>query len=56
MMGPCGRVCLRGPGEMCGGAGDVYGLCGPGLACGGDNTCAVERHEPHVTRVWAGGS
>ena len=39
MMGPCGRVCLRGPGEMCGGRGDRYGVCGGGMACSDCNKC-----------------
>ena len=33
MMGPCGPVCLKGPGETCGGAQDRYGVCGPGMFC-----------------------
>eukprot|EP00092_Neocalanus_flemingeri_P059109 GFUD01070560.1.p1 GENE.GFUD01070560.1~~GFUD01070560.1.p1 ORF type:complete len:121 (+),score=37.51 GFUD01070560.1:28-363(+) len=39
MMGPCGRVCLRGPGEMCGGRGDRYGVCGGGMTCSDCNKC-----------------
>ena len=40
MMGPCGLVCLRGPGEMCGGAGDKYGVCGHGMECSACNKCS----------------
>ena len=42
MAGPCGRVCLRGPGQLCGGLGgdSRYGLCGPGLVCTPSQTCA----------------
>ena len=39
MMGPCGRVCLRGPGQMCGGRGARYGVCGAGMACSPCNRC-----------------
>merc|ERR1712083_355441 len=39
MLGPCGRVCLRGPGDMCGGRGARYGLCGEGLECSPCNRC-----------------
>ena len=38
MMGPCGTVCLKSDGEMCGGVEDSYGVCGPGLTCV-DNKC-----------------
>ena len=32
--GPCGgEVCLKGPGEVCGGARDRYGKCAEGLLC-----------------------
>ena len=33
MMGPCGPVCLRGPGDLRGGAEDSYGVCGTGMMC-----------------------
>merc|ERR1712013_719158 len=32
--GPCGGdVCLKGPGDVCGGARDRYGKCAEGLLC-----------------------
>ena len=45
-MGPCGPVCLRGPGAVCGGAEDRYGVCGTGLTCSEDNRC--EAPEPEI--------
>ena len=36
MAGPCGRVCLRGPGQRCGGVENINGVCGPGLDCDGE--------------------
>ena len=41
MVGPCGPVCLRGPGAVCGGAEDRYGVCGIGLTCE-NNRCEAE--------------
>ena len=35
--GLCGEVCLKGPGDICGGIGDQYGVCGDGLACSSCN-------------------
>eukprot|EP00092_Neocalanus_flemingeri_P009709 GFUD01010457.1.p1 GENE.GFUD01010457.1~~GFUD01010457.1.p1 ORF type:complete len:134 (+),score=32.05 GFUD01010457.1:73-474(+) len=37
--GPCGQVCKKGPGDICGGAGDQYGVCGDGLSCSSCNLC-----------------
>ena len=39
VMGPCGRVCLKGPGDFCGGRRNVYGKCGESLKCSGCNRC-----------------
>ena len=49
MLGPCGPVCLRGPGAVCGGAEDRYGVCGTGLTCSEDNRC--EAPEPEIDLV-----
>ena len=38
-MGPCGRVCLKGPGDVCGGRSNNYGQCGESLKCSGCNRC-----------------
>ena len=36
--GPCGGdVCLKGPGDVCGGARDRYGKCAEGLLCSNCN-------------------
>ena len=39
--GACGGrgVCLKGPGDICGGLGDQYGVCGAGLVCSSCNRC-----------------
>ncbi|XP_023320384.1 neuroparsin-A isoform X2 [Eurytemora carolleeae] len=37
--GPCGPVCLKGPGEVCGGEDDIYGICSEGLTCSNCNRC-----------------
>ena len=39
MVGPCGRVCLKGPGQVCGGPRSVYGQCGESLHCSSCNRC-----------------
>ena len=36
---PCGVVCKKGPGDICGGSGDQYGVCGNGLFCSNCNKC-----------------
>ena len=38
-LGPCGRVCLKGPGDVCGGRRNVYGQCGESLKCSACNRC-----------------
>ena len=39
-MDNCGkRVCLKGPGEMCGGKFGRYGTCADGLMCSNCNRC-----------------
>jgi len=36
----CGnKVCMKGPGEMCGGKFGRYGICGDGLMCSNCNRC-----------------
>ncbi|XP_023340265.1 neuroparsin-A [Eurytemora carolleeae] len=36
----CGnRVCMKGPGEVCGGKYGRYGTCGDGLMCSNCNRC-----------------
>ena len=41
--GPCGgEVCLKGPGEVCGGARARYGKCAEGLLCSDCNRCLVK--------------
>merc|ERR1711915_328120 len=37
---PCGYVCKKGPGEICGGSGGQYGVCGDGLSCSECNRCS----------------
>merc|ERR1712107_464550 len=37
--GPCGPVCLKGPGEICGGEENIYGMCSEGLICSNCNRC-----------------
>ncbi|XP_076165671.1 queen brain-selective protein-1 [Ptiloglossa arizonensis] len=29
----CGRVCAKRPGEICGGPGEMWGICGEGMYC-----------------------
>ncbi|XP_076667495.1 queen brain-selective protein-1 isoform X2 [Andrena cerasifolii] len=29
----CGRVCAKGPNQICGGHADVWGVCGDGMFC-----------------------
>lgn len=37
---PCGiKVCAKGPGEVCGGKHQRYGICGEGLMCSNCNRC-----------------
>merc|ERR1712150_67681 len=38
-LGPCGGECRKGPGEICGGSGRQYGVCGEGLTCSDCNRC-----------------
>ena len=38
--GVCG-LCLKGPGDICGGLGDQYGVCGAGLVCSSCNRCQM---------------
>ena len=38
--GPCGAMCLKGPGEICGGNNNMYGVCGDGLSCSNCNRCS----------------
>jgi len=39
-MDKCGkRVCLKGPGEICGGVYGRYGICGDGLMCSNCGRC-----------------
>jgi len=36
----CGnQICTKGPGEVCGGKGQRYGVCGEGLVCSNCNRC-----------------
>lgn len=37
---PCGnKICTKGPGEVCGGKNQRYGICGEGLMCSNCNRC-----------------
>lgn len=37
---PCGnKICTKGPGEVCGGKHQRYGVCGEGLMCSNCNRC-----------------
>ena len=37
---PCGLVCKKGPGEVCGGRHGQYGVCGDGTQCSDCNRCS----------------
>ena len=39
LKGICGQACYKGPGDICGGLGDQYGVCGDGLVCSSCNRC-----------------
>ena len=39
LKGFCGQECYKGPGDICGGLGDQYGVCGEGLVCSSCNRC-----------------
>jgi len=39
-MDPCGtKLCTKGPGEVCGGKNERYGICGEGLMCSNCQRC-----------------
>ena len=44
----CGRQCLKGPGHVCGGRGNHYGLCGEGLTCSDCNRYYLIRPSPSL--------
>ena len=54
VMTPCGgRVCKKGPGDVCGGSQGQYGVCGEGLQCSECNRSVLssQTNNPSITII-----
>ena len=53
VMTPCGgRVCMKGPGGVCGGSQGQYGVCGEGLQCSECNRCTGCSYTAFTSWPW----